>query len=304
MGEPPATRRSDADADPVITAGTLRGWPLPDPAGDKEQKGRILIVGGGVQTPGAVLLAAEAAMRVGAGKLQMATVRSTAPLLSTAVPEAFVEGLPEQDDGDIDPRAADRILELAQDADAVLLGPGIMEPQAACALLERVVPRLDQRVLIDALGMAYLTAHIDGVRHLEGQVLLTPNADELAETLGASGDRLDDEHLRRLALRLASDSRAVVLAGAATSFVVTPEGSVLRNEVGAPGMAASGSGDAKAGAIAGLLARGATPEQAAAWGAFLHGRAGERLTAAVGRVGFLARELVRELPTALAEIEV
>ncbi|GAA6526804.1 NAD(P)H-hydrate dehydratase [Intrasporangium sp. DVR] len=288
----------------TITPGVLRDWPLPDPGGDKHQKGRILIVGGGAQTPGAVLLAAEAALRVGAGTLQMATVRSTAPLVSTAVPEAFVEGLPEEADGDIAPEAADRVLELAASADAVLLGPGIMAPGAATALLERVVPRLDTAVLVDALGMAYLTEHRDGVRHLAGRALLTPNARELAETLGEQIDDPSDEDLRAMAARLAVETGAVVLGGAATSFVATPDGTVWRNESGAPGMAASGSGDAKAGAIAGLLARGAGPAQAAVWGAFLHGRAGERLTAAVGRVGFLARELVRELPAALAEIEV
>lgn len=289
---------------PLISPALLRDWPLPASGGDKNAKGRVLIVGGGVQTPGAILLAAEAALRVGAGKVQMATVRSTAPLLSTAVPEAFVEGLPEQDDGDISPDAADRVLELAESADAVLLGPGIMRPDAATALLARILPELDTAVVIDALGMAYLTGRLDGVRHLEGRVLLTPNADELATTLGSELDPSDATALRRLTGQLARESRAVVLGGAATSYVVMPDGAAWRNESGAPGMATSGAGDVKAGAIVGLLARGARPEQAAVWGAFAHGRAGERLSASVGRVGFLARELVRELPSCLTEIEV
>lgn len=297
----------DGPEEPVITPGLLRGWPLPENGGDKNAKGRVLIVGGGAQTPGALLLAAEAALRVGAGKVQMATVRSTAPLLSTAVPEAYVEGLPEQEDGDISPDAAEQVLSLAKDADAVLLGPGIMRPDAATALLGRVVPALgdlDAAVVIDALGMAYLTARPDGVRTLAGRVLLTPNATELATTLRVESDPADDAALRDLAGRLAAESGSVVLGGGATSYVVTPEGRGWRNESGAPGLAASGSGDVKAGAIAGLVARGASPEQAAAWGAFLHGRAGERLSASVGPVGFLARELVRELPSCLAEIEV
>lgn len=299
-GRPPG----DATDDPVTSPALLREWPLPVPGGDKNAKGRVLIVGGGVQTPGAILLAAEAALRVGAGKVQMATVRSTAPLLSTAVPEAFVEGLPEQEDGDISPEAANKVLELAESADAVLLGPGIMRPDAATALLARIVPELDTAVVIDALGMAYLTGRLSGVRHLEGKVLLTPNADELATTLGSELDQSDDTALRRLSQQLARESRAVVLGGAATSYIVMPDGAAWRNESGAPGMATSGAGDVKAGAIVGLIARGARPEQAAAWGAFVHGRAGERLSASVGRVGFLARELVRELPSCLGEIEV
>lgn len=289
--------------DVVVTPALLRRWPLPDPQGNKEGKGRVLIVGGGAQTPGAVLLAAEAALRVGAGKLQMATVSSTAPLLSTAVPEAFVEGLPEQADGDLSPEAAGRILELAAEADAVLLGPGMTRPEAATALLSRVVPHLDTRVVVDALGMAYLTGHPERIRPLSGRALLTPNAAELATTVGAPEAREEDT-LRALALGLANETGAVVLGGAATSFVARPDGSVWRNEAGAPGMAVSGAGDAKAGAVVGLFARGADPEQAAAWAAYVHGRAGERLTASIGRVGFLARELVRELPACLGEIEV
>lgn len=302
----PEPRRADAPGhdDVVITPSLLRDWPLPHPGGDKNAKGVVLIVGGGAQTPGAILLAAESALRVGAGKLQMATVRSTAPMLSTAIPEAYVQGLPEQPDGDISPDAAEQVVELARAADAVLLGPGMMRPDTAAELLGRVLPHLETTVLIDALGMAVLTGHLDAVHHLAGRVLLTPNADELATTLGIEADDDSDDTLRSLALRLAGQSRAVVLAGAATSFVVTPDGSVWRNEAGAPGMAASGAGDAKAGAVVGLLARGASPEQAAAWGSFAHGRAGERLTASVGRVGFLARELVRELPAVLSEIEV
>jgi len=290
--------------DTVVTPSVLRDWPLPDPYGDKYDKGGLLIVGGAAQTPGAVLLAAEAGLRVGAGKVRVATVRSTAQLLATAMPEAYVEGLPEEEHGDIAPEAAEQILELAGSADAVLAGPGIMKPEAASGLLERVVPHLDTALLIDGLGMAYLTKTLDGVQHLAGRALLTPNARELAKTLGREGEAPDEDEIRTQAAELSRKSMAVVLGGAATSFVARPDGAVWRNEAGAPGMAAAGSGDAKAGAIAGLLARGAPPEQAAVWGAFIHGRAGERLTAAVGRVGFLARELVRELPAALAEIEV
>lgn len=288
----------------VVTPSVLRDWPLPDPYGDKYDKGGMLILGGGAQTPGAVLLAAEAGLRMGAGKVQVATVLSTARLVATAVPESLVVGLPEEEGGDIAPEAAEQVLELAGSADVVLAGPGIMRPEVALGLLERVVPHLDTVLLIDGLGMAYLTENLDGVQHLAGRALLTPNARELAQTLGREGEARDGGEIRTRAAELARKSMAVVLGGAATSFVARPDGTMWRNEAGAPGMAAAGSGDAKAGAIAGLLARGAAPEQAAVWGAFIHGRAGERLTAAVGRVGFLARELVSELPAALAEIEV
>lgn len=303
-----------AAAEDVVTAALLRRWPLPAPGGDKEAKGRALIVGGGRQTPGAVLLATEAALRVGAGKVQVATTDRVAAAIAAAVPEAFVEGLPTSEDGDLLPSGAARILELAGSADAVLLGPGLMNPEAAVRLLEEVVPHLDMHtgtepgghctstVVVDALGCAYLTEHRDGVAHLSGRALLTPNASELAETLGLDEDEVEDD-LRAAALRLAGQTRAVVLSGSATSYTVTPAGRTWRNETGGPGLASAGSGDVKAGAIVGLCARGAEPEQAAVWGSYCHGRAGERLGAQTGRVGYLARDIARELPMVLAEIE-
>ncbi len=298
MADPP----SPEDAPELVTPTLLRRWPLPDPSGTKDAKGRLVVVGGSLNTPGAVRLAAEAALRVGAGKVQVATTDGTAVPLAVEVPEAFVQGLDEDSDGDIAATAADRILTLCDGADAVLLGPGIGSPSAGCALLEAVVPHLDVPVVVDALGTAYLTAHRDGLRHLAGRSLVTPNATELSEVLQRDFDEVDADLLG--ATRQACRSTgAAVLSGSDVSYVVVPDGRSWCLEAGAPGAAAAGSGDVKAGTVAGLLARGATPAQAAAWGAYVHGRAAERLTASVGRVGFLAREMVDELPRALAEVE-
>src|SRR5436853_5381724 len=85
----------------VITPGLLREWALPDPAGGKESRGTVLVVGGSRFTPGAVLLAGEAALRAGAGRLQLGVTATTAPALSIAVPEAKVVSLPETDSGSV-----------------------------------------------------------------------------------------------------------------------------------------------------------------------------------------------------------
>ncbi len=302
MGEPQARPGGAEQAPGLVTPTVLREWPLPDPRGTKDAKGRLVVVGGSVSTPGAVLLAAEAAMRVGAGKVQVATTAGTAVALGVALPEAFVLGLDEDDGGDIAPVAAGRLLEQCDGADAVLLGPGIGAPEAACALLEGVVPHLDVPVVIDALGTAYLTERSDGVRHLADRALLTPNATELSKVLDEEAADVDRDMLSATR-RACARTGATVLSGSDVSYVVAPDGHAWCLESGAPGAAAAGSGDVKAGTVAGLLARGATPAQAAAWGAYLHGRAAERLTASVGRVGFLARELVGQLPLVLAEVE-
>lgn len=104
----------------VITPGLLRAWPLPDPQGDKESRGTVLVVGGSRFTPGAVLLAGVAALRAGAGRLQLAVDQTTAAALSIAVPEAKVVGLPE--------KGADvpgELLDMAAQVDVLAIGPGL-----------------------------------------------------------------------------------------------------------------------------------------------------------------------------------
>ena len=105
----------------IVTSGLLRDWPLPDPSGDKNSSGRVLVVGGNEHMPGAVLLSAEAAMRAGAGKLQLATVDSVTAALGVAIPEGYVLGLPTNEEGDLTPDGADDVLELAGKCDAVLM---------------------------------------------------------------------------------------------------------------------------------------------------------------------------------------
>ena len=99
----------------------------------------------------------------------------------------------------------------------------------------------------------------------------------------------------------------MVVSGASTTYVTTPGTRATADlwavQTGGQGMAVSGSGDVKAGMLVGLLGRGAEPAQAGVWGAYVHGRAGERLVAVHGRRGFLARELLAEIPRALAELE-
>ena len=290
-------------ADPdVVTPAVLRGWPLPDPSGDKTTKGRLVVVGGCAGNPGAVMLAAQAAMRVGAGTVQIATVESCATHVAVAIPEAFVVALP-QDGDEISVGAAERIAEQAEGAGAVLLGPGIGSPDVGRTLLEALVPRLDAPLVVDALATAFLTDHPDGLRSLAGRSVVTPNTDELSQILHADEDGVGGDVLAA-ARRLVEITGATVLAGSAVSYAVAPDGRTWTLEVGSPGSAASGSGDVKAGAVAGLLARGAEPAQAAVWGAYLHGSAGERLTSEIGRVGFLARDLVDRLPRVLDEVEV
>ncbi|MGY1806477.1 NAD(P)H-hydrate dehydratase [Blastococcus sp. SYSU D00669] len=293
---------SRPDATPV-TPPLLRGWSLPEPTGGKNSRGSILVIGGSSETLGAVLLAAEAALRAGAGKLQVATAESVAPHAATALPEALVRALPQSDAGAIRAEAADVVRELAESADAVLIGPGMVDVEETQGFGDRLLPHLRGPVALDALGLASVTADVSCLEHLEANVVLTPNPTELAIALHAEESEIEDDPAGA-ALELAARARAAVGLGGATSWVASSDGKLWRDDSGGAGLGVSGSGDVRAGIVAGLLARGADPVQAAVWGSHLHGRAGERLAATIGRLGFLARELPRQVPAVIDEISI
>jgi ADP-dependent NAD(P)H-hydrate dehydratase len=285
-----------------VTPGLLRQWPLPahEEASGKDERGQVLVVGGAEQTPGAVLLAAVASLRTGAGKLAVATVAANAGALGVAIPEALVQALPATGSGAIDRSAADLILHMAGSAKCVLLGPGMTEREVCCGLLNPVLARLGQcSVVLDALGLAVVEDYPDLLGSLAEVAVLTPNRRELGFMLGVDESRIKDDP-EGSAREAAQRFGAVISLGGGETLIASPDGRVWHESSGGIGLGVSGSGDCAAGVVAGLLARGASPEQAAVWGAHLHGSAGDRLATRVGRIGYLAREVADEIPLVLS----
>lgn len=284
----------------------MRAWALPQPdaAGDKEARGRVLVVGGAPEMPGAVILAATAALRAGAGKLQIATCRSIAQVVGAAVPEARVFALPETKAGAIAASAAAAIAERANDVQAVLVGPGMVDENAVRRLMKGLLPRLESPVVVlDAAALSCVTDDERCLHGLNRQVVLTPHAGEMAMMLGISKEEIEGAPQEK-AQQAARALRAVIALKGAETFICAPVGGkAYCNRTGNVGLATSGSGDTLSGIIAGLAARGAAPLQAAAWGVYLHGRAGNSLARRMGQLGFLARELLAEIPRLMSGLE-
>jgi ADP-dependent NAD(P)H-hydrate dehydratase len=288
-----------------LDAATLRAWPLPMPSGDgdKEQRGHVLILGGSREMPGAVILAATAALRAGAGKLTIATGASVAQLVALALPEARVIGLEETEPGGFTQDAVARLDPLADKVNAILIGPGMQDEPATAALVRALLPRLegsDTSVVLDACAMGIIL-HPDHQSdpatpfRFKLPVLVTPHAGEMAHLTGASKEEICAEPDRHAAQAARRWNAVVALKGART-LISAPGGERWQHEGGNIGLAISGSGDTLAGIIAGLAARGATLPQAACWGVALHARAGELLAERFGVLGYLARELPDEIP--------
>jgi ADP-dependent NAD(P)H-hydrate dehydratase len=273
----------------------LEAHPLPPVIdGDKETKGRILIVAGSREVPGAALLASVAAMRAGAGKLRIATVESIAVPLGLAIPEAMVIGLGEDEDGGFATGAAKAIREQAEKVDAVVAGPG-MAKSGACAVIADALIGSDARLAFDA-ALLHSLEPLKGER--SSAPLLLPHAGELAALLDCDEHKIERDPVG-CGRRAAELYRSLVLVKGVTSHVVTPEGHFWTYEGGAPGLGVSGSGDVLAGIVGGLLARGAELLNALLWAVWLHGEAGAALAKKVGPVGFLARQIAEEVPALL-----
>ncbi|TGE01001.1 NAD(P)H-hydrate dehydratase [Methylobacterium nonmethylotrophicum] len=287
-----------------ITAATLRGLPLPDPSGgSKEARGSALVIAGSVEVPGAAILAGTAALRAGAGKLQMSIAAGTAPHAALAVPEALVVRLPEGEGGHVDHgQAAEVLLPRTERADAVLVGAGMASGEPTKALTAALLAGPAKApFVLDAASIDGLCDQAGVVRARAGQVVLTPHAGEMARFLHCDRDAVEADPLAA-ARRAAAMLQAVVVMKGAETWIVDPAGEVWHYGGGGAGLGTSGSGDVLAGLIVGLLARGTRPAEAAAWGVFLHGEAGRRLARSCGPIGFLARELPGEVPGLMRDV--
>lgn len=280
-----------------------RDFPLPHHAddGDKEDRGRLLVVAGSREVAGAALLAGTGGLRAGAGKLQIATAASVAIQLSIAMPEALVVGCEETPEGCLSASAIDILLDHARDADAVTLGCGLQHGDALEQMLDAwLACGLDHPLVLDAAVLGSLAPRAEALRGWKGGAILLPHSREMARLLGCEAEEVEADPLAA-ARRAADLFNAVALIKGQYSHIVHPDGRAFRFEGGGVGLATSGSGDTLAGIVGGLCARGADPLTAALWGVYLHGEAGRQLGTEVGRVGFLAREILNKIPGLLED---
>ena len=282
----------------ALTAGEIKRFGLPaHDDGDKDSHGKILIIAGSRDGPGGPLLTSHAAMRAGAGKLQLAAPDDIAVPLGIAMPEAMVVGFATARDGGFARRAVGAMVDQARDADAIVAGPA-MTANAATARLAAQLVTLGQPLALDAALLHALPEFDARSRKSRVPPLLLPHAGEMASLLGCEAAEVEADPLgcgRACAKRYG----AIVLVKGVQSHIVAPDGAAWKYRGGGPGLGVSGSGDVLAGIAGGLLARGADPLAALLWSVWLHGEAGRVLAKKVGPLGFLARELPEQIPALL-----
>ncbi|MCU1370983.1 MAG: NAD(P)H-hydrate dehydratase [Ilumatobacteraceae bacterium] len=268
--------------------------PTPEPGGSKHDRGTVLIVGATVETPGALLLAGLSALRVGAGRLQIAAPRTVAPMLAVQIPEAQVIGLDEHASGTV--RPTQRLAEAMAASDVVLVGPGLGEEEPGRVLLDAAVAAVSEgggSLVVDAGALVALGQAPGLLEPIAARSAAMPNPGEAAALVGEG--ELDDDAgaaVDQLVDRLGC---TVALRGPDT-WVASPDHPRVIERNGPLGLATSGSGDVLGGMLAGHLARGAEPFDAMVWAVHLHAEAGRALTNDATELGLLAREVIDALP--------
>lgn len=266
----------------------------------KGDAGRVLVVAGSRGYTGAATLAAMGALRAGAGLVYLAIPESLNPILEVKCTEAITLPLPETETASLSPQAAAAILEHAAACEAVALGPGLSRHPQTAQLVRDLVASIETPLVLDADGLNCLAdTDVTPLTQRRAPTVITPHPGELARLMGRDVPTLQSDRLGAARAAAKLFSCVVVFKGAGT-IVAEPDGQAWVNATGNHGMASAGVGDVLTGLIAGLLAGGANPEQAAIAGVYYHGRAAD--LAAEGRDPrcVIASDLLDNLGRAMA----
>jgi len=275
--------------------------PQRKPDGHKGTFGAALIIAGSRNFSGAAVLAGMAAVRSGCGLIRLAIPAGIADVVSSDVIEAVKVPLPQTETEALSPAAIENLLELAGDAAAVAIGPGIGTDRRTQKLEIGFLAEVEKPTLIDADGINNLAGHVNLLSRVKAPLVLTPHPGEFARL---SGLKVADVNADRVgvARRFATEKKVVLVLKGAATVVAAPDGRVFVNPTGNSGLAKGGTGDVLTGLVVGLMAQGMSPLDAACTGAFLHGLAADIGAKTLTEYCLAAGDLPRFLPQAFAAI--
>ncbi len=280
--------------------------PLPprSPSLHKGQAGRVCIIAGSRGLSGAAVLAAEGALRGGAGLVRVCCPVGIQPVVAAAEPCAMTFGLPEDPDGRV--RGPEAVRTLDWDWPTVVaIGPGLGRADALPEFVAAVLRRFGGPVVVDADGLNNLAPLAESVlaERADRPTILTPHPGEMARLRAARGWPLaaeDDAGRLRSAHEYAAAARVTVVLKGHRTVVATGTHAYV-NTTGNAGMASGGMGDVLTGLVAALVAQGLPAFEAARLAVYVHGLAADHAAVQLGPVGYLARDVADFVPAALAE---
>jgi len=263
--------------------------------------GHVLMLAGSPAMPGAAILAAKGVLRSGAGLLTAAVPSACRMPLLSQIAEAMLLPCEETEEGLISPEEALNLAEF--EAGAYLIGPGMGRNNKTVQLIKDLLQLLQKPTVIDADALFAVAKEGELLRSLALPMVMTPHPGEMARLLDISIDLVQEDRIN-CAKEAAKEYGAVIVLKGAGSVIATPEGRILINSTGNPGMATGGSGDVLGGMIASMMAQGQPPTIAAACAVWLHGRAGDIAVAKGCAASLLAGDIADNIAAAFREVNV
>lgn len=272
--------------------------PVRDPDGHKGDFGEALFIAGAKGYYGAPCFAALSFMKAGGGYARLAAPSSVIPFIATVSPEIVFHPMAETDSSSISARNKTRLLELAERADFVVMGPGVSLDEETASLVRELAGRMRKPLLIDGDGITAVCGDTSCISGRTSPTVITPHLGEMSRLTGKPVEQIERDRIAALREAAGSLKATIVLKGA-HSLIGHPDGRVVVNLSGNPGMATAGSGDVLTGTIAAMFGLGLLFDDAVHAGVFLHGAAGDLAASSKGQDGITARDIMEALPEAV-----
>lgn len=263
--------------------------------------GHLFIVSGSLGKTGAAIMAAKAALKMGAGLVTVGTPESCLPIVARSMVELMTEPLPETPKKTLSSEALERILRLLEDKDALMIGPGISTHPSTSELILSLVPKIKIPAVIDADALNILASKPDLFRSLSQPAVLTPHPGEFARLLSVSTKEVVENKLE-LAPQFAQKYGVYMVLKGYRTLIATPEGDVFINSTGNPGMATAGSGDVLSGMIASMIIQEKNLLDAILAAVYVHGLSGDIGVEKVGERALTAAKIITYLPSAIKRL--
>ncbi len=268
----------------------------------KGDYGHVLVVAGSAGLTGAVYLAGEAALLTGSGLVTCAIPKSLNTILASKLAEVMTLPVEDADKGYFPISAFSEIMRFSEKAAAVAIGPGLSQRSEVKELVKKLVSAIEKPIILDADGINGICDDVPVLKRARREVIITPHAGEMARLIRKETAYIQSNR-KNVAENVAKKYNVVVVLKGADTVVASPRGDVYINNTGNPGMASGGAGDVLTGMIASLTGQGYTAFDAARFGVYLHGMAGDIAAKEKGEVSLRARDILDNIHKAVRALQ-
>lgn len=267
------------------------------PDAHKGSCGKVLVIAGSRGLSGAAVLAADAALRSGAGVVTLGVAEGLHHIMEAKLTEVMTSPLAEAEIGFVGEKAYNEITKLSLNSDVVAIGPGLGRHEETLSVIRQVIRNVEKPLVIDADALYALIDNTAILIEAKSMPVLTPHPGEMARLVGLTSEEVNQDRVY-IARQAAIEWGSIVILKGARTVVAFPDGEVYINISGNAGMATAGAGDVLTGVIAGLIGQGLSSHEAALAGVYIHGLAGD-IVARGGMIGMIASDLIVALPAAI-----